>query len=118
MEGLRVKAGSIRHRVTFQRETTIGADAFGSPVLAWADLYSCWSEVRGISAKESAIAGTIGQADAAYTLTIRDPGPELRPTARDRAHLPDMGKTLNITGTIDGEGRRREVRLTCAESRR
>lgn len=62
-----IDAGRLRERITVQRLVT-GSDGYGNERTGWADLLSCWADVRETLGKERVEAGRV---EAANTATIR-----------------------------------------------
>lgn len=46
-----MRAGQLRHRVTFQA-LTVSEDAYGEPDATWSDIDTVWARIESISGKE------------------------------------------------------------------
>lgn len=115
--GVKARVGAMRDRVELQSATRT-PDTFGDTAgggTAWATLATVWAEVVPVSGDEARPAGA-PVAITAYRVRVRYtsailavPSTELRAVWR--------GKTLNATGVVDEEGRRRFLIITCTEGR-
>lgn len=104
-----MQAGTLRHRVTFQLQSTI-KDETGEQVDTWTSTVTVWGSVEDLSANEVL---TAGAASAQVTTLI---------TTRHRAGITSGmriltgGRTLEITAPpIDKAGRHRQLEILCKE---
>lgn len=93
-----MRAGQLRHRVEFQRNTPV-ANAFGEPVPGWAELDTVWASVEPLTGRESFGALQV-QAEVdhiikcRYNSTIADLKPDDR--AVKGSAIYDIRAVLNI----------------------
>lgn len=102
-----MRAGALRHRVTFQRATVTPND-FGEPVQTWADLATVWARVEPLAGKER-FAAMQTQADVDYRITVRYQTSLAALAPADRATW--SGKTFDIKSVIETESRGRELQV-------
>ena len=102
-----MRAGTLRHRVTFQRATVTDSDT-GTPVQTWADLITVWARVEPLAGKERYSAMQV-QADVDYRIltrhnsTLSDLAPDDRATWN--------GITFDVKSVINTEGRNIEMQV-------
>lgn len=106
-----MRAGRLRHRVTFQ-ERSVTLDAAGALAPGWVDVLTCWAEVRSVAGIER-VAVEVEQARATLThqITIRRPGLALRPSNR----VLWKGRIFEIVSVLDPDNRGEFQRLACYE---
>lgn len=104
-----MRAGTLRHRVTFQVQTET-QDTEGQRLDDWTTVATVWAEVADVGAREIVRAG-VTTAEATTVIRCRhrsDITTGMRALHRDR--------TLEIVGPpIDREGRDRELEILCRE---
>jgi SPP1 family predicted phage head-tail adaptor len=106
---LRIRAGELRHRVTFLRRAP-GQDEMGQPVETFVALFTAWASVGPVSAREYfGAAHNIDDVDAEISIRY-DPFSPLRPT--DRAQVEgEHGGVFDITGVLNPEQGNRRLRV-------
>jgi len=96
-------AGSLDHRVRFQRRTSnagdAGGDAFGRPSGGWEDLVERWARVEAKTGAET-FQGRVAGSQTFEILIRRDPE-TLTITNADRAFDVGPGRYFNIKTIAD-----------------
>lgn len=109
----RISAGELRHRLQFQRHSTIENEN-GVPISAWATAFTVWGGARDVSGKEFFEAAAHKMEDV-VTFTVRarnDVDTAMRIIFRDKPHeiiainnLDYRGDYMQIKARrTDGEG--------------
>ncbi len=106
---LRIRAGELRHRVTFTRRAP-GQDEMGQPVETFVELFTAWASVGPVNAREYFGAGHyVDDVDAEIVIRY-DPFSPLRAT--DRAEVAgEQGGTFDIQGVLNPEQGNRRLRV-------
>ena len=107
-----VRAGLLRHRLTFQTATET-RDAQGGVTKTWVDTVTVWGDVAPIRAREYLNADQI-RADITHQVIIRQyPGL----TTKQRMKWTDDGtdRYFHIESIIDMEERDRKLQIFCKE---
>jgi SPP1 family predicted phage head-tail adaptor len=102
-----MKAGTLRHRVTFQRATETDSGT-GSVVKAWANLDTVWARVEPLAGKER-FAAMQTQADVDYRILCRYQSALSDMMPNDRATW--NGITFDIKSVINTDGRNIELQV-------
>jgi SPP1 family predicted phage head-tail adaptor len=101
-----MRAGKLRHRVTFQTRTA-GEDAAGQPVKVWTDALTRWCNITAPSGAETVdAAATRNRVD--YIISTRY---TTRITPDMRAVRDDV--VYSILAVRDPDGMRREILIEC-----
>lgn len=104
-----MQSGSLRHRVTFQRQSTV-KDETGQEVDDWTTVATVWGSVEHLSAGEVLTAGA-ASAQTTTLITIRH-----RSGITSGMRVLTGGRTLEIVAPpIDKAGRRRQSEILCKE---
>lgn len=103
-----MRAGKLRHQVTFQQVTT-SRDDFGASIEAWADFAAVWAEVVDLTGRELLAAQQI-QAEITTRVTVRYRG-DLKPTMR----VLHGNRILQVEAILDTTGRQDELQVLCRE---
>lgn len=120
-----MRAGQLRHRVTFQKPGTRIDDGMGGGVLPFVDVAEVHAAIEPLSGREQLLAS---QLEAEVTHRIRTrfyPGvkpswrvkfldAELAAVAPDDDPTPGL-RLFDINSIIDPESRHRELELMCTE---
>lgn len=104
-----MRAGRLRHRVTFQARAP-GRDAEGQPNGEWNNVATVWADVEDLTGREL-IRGGVASGEITTRITCRwrpDINATMRALHRDR--------TLEIVAPpIDAEGRGRQLEIMARE---
>lgn len=106
-----MKAGNLRHRVTFQR-ATYSPNAVGEPVPTWADLATVWARVEPTAGKERFAAMQV-QGDVISRIVCRYQSALSSLAINDRATW--NGITYDINSVINTEGRNIELQVFATQ---
>ena len=107
-----IKAGKLRKRVTVQAKTA-AADAYGEMVETWAESAVVWGELTALLTGTREAFGASGmQFEARVNYQCRMRHRALSPTTN---RLVIDGKTFEITGVMDPDGRGSEILAMCYE---
>lgn len=102
------RAARYRDRVTVERETATGLDAYGNPgAPSWATLGEYWGDLRETPGKERLAAGRL-EAPATATLRLRRSANAAGIAAADRVLARGFTWAI-VSAPIDPDGTRREV---------
>lgn len=96
-----MRAGQLRHRVTFQTLTVV-EDDFGEPDATWAALDTVWARVESLAGKER-FAAMQQQAEADYRIVCRYHSGLSSLTTDDRVAWG--GKVFDIKSIINPDER-------------
>lgn len=101
-----MRAGDLRHRVTFQsRVTTRGPD--GEPLVSWADFRTVWAAIEPVSGKEY-VAAQEQQSPTDTRITVRI---QSGLTSTMRAIHVATGDIYNIQAILPDETLRKYITL-------
>lgn len=104
-----MRAGTLRHRVTFMRKETQIND-YGDVTLAWVDVKTVWAEIAPLSVKD-VIASNAANVQISVRITIRFT-PDVDATMR----IKNGSKTYQITGIYeDAQSGRDYLTVACSE---
>lgn len=110
-----IRAGDLKHRVTYQDRDASSLDEYGQPPDSWTTSFECWGRVEPLGGREGEIARQ-RVATASHAVTIRGPRTIL---ATGRFQWTDHGgttRTLNVAEPArDVEGDAHHLRVVCAE---
>ena len=101
-----MKAGSLDQRVTVERLTTT-TDDWGTPIQAWAPLFTCWAAVEPLAGREY-IAAQAAQSEVTARIRMR-----FRPWMTPQDRVIHEGDTYNIVAVMDVKSAGRELHLMC-----
>lgn len=108
-----MRAGDLRHRVTFQARSK-AEDSFGERLNDWSDLFASWAQISPLSGRELLAAQAV-QADVTHQVTVRY-RPELAsPRAVAAMRITYNGRHFNILSSLNEDERNRMVVLTVSE---
>lgn len=103
-----MRAGELRHRVTFQKREN---DSATGGFTDWTDYATVWGKVEDLSGRDYVQARMLGEASLVTSrITVRwrpDLDPHMRVRVGDR--------TFDIKAILDPDGRRRFLEIMCAE---
>ncbi len=100
--------GRLRQRVTIQQYVA-SRDSVGDQIETWGDVAEVWADVRAKPVEETFIGGADREQDGVtYDVSIR-----YRSDVDATNRLLYDGRALDILGTADPTGRRRELRIIC-----
>ena len=102
-----MRAGGLRHRVTFQRATETDSDT-GEVQQAWSDLATVWARVEPLAGKERFAAIQV-QSEVDYRILVRYQSTLSALAPNDRATW--NGVTFDIKSVINTEGRNIELQI-------
>lgn len=103
-----MKAGDLRHRVTFQSEGgEDNLDEYGQSI-GWVDVYTVWASVEPLSGREFFAAQ---QVNSEVSVKIRMRYRSDAPTSDMRGFY--NGKTYEVVAVIDVEERHDELHVLC-----
>lgn len=106
-----MRAGQLRHRVTFQT-STISPNAVGDPVQSWSDIGTVSARVEALAGKER-FSAMQQQADADYRIVCRYHSGLSGLAPEDRATWGD--RTFDVKAVLNTEGRNRELQVFVTE---
>lgn len=108
-------AGKMTHRITFQVRAA-GQNTMGQKVSTWTDVFTCWSNVKGLEAKYSTAEEFRGKQfspEGLWQITVRNTP---RVDAITETHRILFGaKTFDIMRIIPGERRMDDKVFFCKE---
>lgn len=105
-----MQAGKLDRRITLQRYGTT-YNAFNEPETGWTDLGKRWASKEDVSDGEKVRAAQVG---ASVTTRFRVRYDSLTSTLTAADRLVCEGVEYQISGTKEGDGRRREIEITAA----
>jgi SPP1 family predicted phage head-tail adaptor len=108
-----VRAGELRHRVTFQARSTI-TDTFGAQSTVWADVATVWADIATLSGRELFAAQSVN-AEITHAVTIRYQPQFSGPKAVAAMRISYCGRLFNIHASLDKDERRKELTLSVSE---
>jgi len=103
-----MRAGALRHRVTFQ-EKSVTRNDFNEEVVTWSEVATVWGSVEDLAGREFLEARRAG-AQVTTRIRIRyrsDLAPEMRATWD--------GHTYDIEAVMESTGRKRELEVLVTE---
>lgn len=109
MPSQRISAGQLRHRVTIETPVREENDLGEIEIPRWKTLLRVWAAIRPASSQETMRAEKI-EAQRAHVVTIR-----YTPTVTTVCRIRWGTRILNISGILDPDERKRELRLNCSE---
>lgn len=108
-----MEAGKLRHRVIFQARST-ARDTAGQQLLSWADVFTVWAAVEGLSMRETLAAQAV-RSEVTSKITVRYRAEFANPAAIAALRISYGGRLFNIHGAVDLDGRRRYIELEVSE---
>lgn len=102
-----MRAGHLRDRVTFQRETRT-ADGAGGATIVWQNLVTVWGGFRPQRGREQLEAGRLESA-VAGVLTVRSSPGTRDVTAADRVQIDDVPYQIRTITNPDRRGKTLEL---------
>lgn len=107
-----ISAGKLDRRITLQRYGTT-LNEWNEPITGWTELGKRWASKQDVSDVEKVRAAQVG-ASVSTRFRVRYDSLTSTLTAADRLICEDV--EYQISGTKEGEGRRREIEITAARS--
>ncbi|HDR9185282.1 phage head closure protein [Burkholderia vietnamiensis] len=108
-----VRAGTLRHALTFQRKST-AQDDLGQPQNVWVDAFKCRGEVSPVSGRELLAAQAV-QTEVTHTISVRY-RPELQNPKEVAAMRVLFGsRVFDINASMNQDERNRLVMLQAKE---
>lgn len=107
-----MRAGELRHRITFQRR---GTDPTTGGLTDWVDYVTVWAKVEDLSGRDYFKAQMLGEASLVTSrITVR-----WRPDLNPHMRVKFGNRTFNIKAILDSDpdGRRRFLQIMCTEVR-
>lgn len=104
-----MRAGELRQRITLQQSTK-SRDTMGAEVIVWVTAATVWAEKLHQSSREFFAAQKV---NAEITDLFKT---RFRQKVDTKMRLVYGGKTYNILGADDPDGRRRDLWLLCREA--
>jgi SPP1 family predicted phage head-tail adaptor len=105
-----MRAGSMRHLLTLQSETTAD-DGSGGQTVAWSDVDDVWCDKQELSGREFLQAGVLQNAPT-HRVRLRY---RTDVTAKSRFYSVDEVKTYEVVSPPrDVDGRKRELEIDIA----
>lgn len=108
-----MRAGDLRHRVTFQVRSAI-QDSFGGQSESWSDVATVWADVLPLSGRELMSAQAVN-VELSHKVTIRYQAQFAGPKAVAAMRIAYGDRIFNIHSALDVDERHKEIDLTCAE---
>jgi SPP1 family predicted phage head-tail adaptor len=108
-----VRAGSLRHRITFQRRITT-VDSFGGQSVDWSDVATIWGGIEPANGREQ-VAAQAFQAAISHTITCR-----YQPWMGSPKQIAGMrviwsGRVFDLHPAVDVDERHRLMRIPATE---
>lgn len=103
-----MRAGELRHRVTFQQDNGTTTDSEGIPVRNWVDVITVWARVHDLSGREYFAAQQV-QAEVTTEITIR-----YRAGLNTKMRAKYGTRIFDILSAIPDE-KKTESKLMCKE---
>jgi len=107
-----MQAGKLDRRITFQRYGST-VNEWNEPITGWTELGKRWASKEDVSDGEKVRAAQVG---ASVTTRFRVRYDPLTSTLTAADRLVCDGVEYQISGTKEGDGRRREIEITAARS--
>ncbi len=104
-----MRAGALRHRVQLQSRQA-GLDELGQPLDGWQTQATVWASVEDLRGREFFEAQQADMNEVSTRIVMRyrtDVAPEQR--------LAHDGRSFNVVGILDPDGRRRRLEVMCEE---
>lgn len=108
-----MRAGDLRHRVTFQSRS-VSADSFGAQSEQWRDVATVWADVSPLSGRELFAAQAVN-VEISHSVTIRYQAQFAGPKAVAAMRILYGNRIFNIHSSMDTDERHRELKMTCSE---
>ncbi len=108
-----MRAGDLRHRVTFQSRS-MSADSFGAQSESWSDVATVFADISPLSGRELLAAQQV-QSEISHTVTIRYQTQFAGPKAVAAMRIKYGERIFNIHSSIDPDERHKSLQLSCAE---
>lgn len=109
---LPLKAGHLRHRITFERQQQFGRDALGQVVVEWQPLATVWAAIEPANGRELWHAEQV-RAETTHLVQARG-RPDWRPTTADR--ITFAGRMFELVSVIDVQERGIVWRIQAKEA--
>lgn len=107
-----MQAGKLDRRITLQRYGST-TNEWNEPITGWSEIGVRWASKEDVSDGEKVRAAQVG-ASVSTRFRVRYDSLTSTLTAADRLICEDV--EYQISGTKEGEGRRREIEITAARS--
>jgi SPP1 family predicted phage head-tail adaptor len=105
-----MQSGRLRHLLTIQAQSVV-RNAYNEEVITFTNWGQAWGEIRPAGASERIVTGADQvQASVDHAITIRF---VVGITVKMR--IVYNGRTFDIEGITDPDGRRQRLRLSCRE---
>lgn len=108
-----MRAGDLRHRVTFQSRS-MAADTYGAQSPVWTDVATVWSDISPLFGRELQAAQQIN-VEISHSITIRFQQQFAGPKAVAAMRIVYGDRIFNIHASIDPDERRKSLVLTASE---
>lgn len=107
-----MQSGRLRHLLTIQQQS-VTRNAFNEEIITFGTWRQAWGEIRPAGANERMITGADQvQASVDHTITVRAIDTE---GVTVKMRIVHNGRTFDIEGIADPDGRRQRLRLFCRE---
>jgi SPP1 family predicted phage head-tail adaptor len=108
-----MRAGDLRHRITFQTRST-GQDAIGGQALPWSDVTTVWADVSPLSGREIMAAQAI-QSELTHMISVRYQSQFSDPKVMAAMRIMYGNRIFNIHASIDVDERHKTIEISCGE---
>jgi SPP1 family predicted phage head-tail adaptor len=108
-----MRAGDLRHRVTFQSRS-MAADTYGGQSPVWTDVASVWADISPLSGRELLAAQQIN-VEISHTIAIRFQQQFAGPKAVAAMRILYDNRIFNIHSSIDPDERRKSIQISASE---
>ena len=105
-----MQSGRLRHLLTIQAQS-VTRNAFNEEIISFVTWGQAWGEIKPAGASERMVTGADQvQASVDHVITIR-----FRLGVTVKMRIVYDGRTFEIEGVTDPDGRRQRLRLSCRE---
>lgn len=108
-----MRAGDLRHRVTFQSRSAV-TDTFGAQTDTWKNVTTVWADISPLSGRELMAAQAIN-VEISHKVEIRYQSLFAGPKAVAAMRILYGDRIFNIHASIDPDERRKSLELSCSE---
>lgn len=108
-----MRAGDLRHRVTFQSRS-MAADSFGAQSPVWTDVATVSAQISPLSGRELQAAQAIN-VEISHSIVIRYQEIFAGPKAVAAMRILYGDRIFNIHASIDPDERRKSLQITASE---
>lgn len=108
-----MRAGDLRHRVTFQSRS-LAADEFGARPLVWLDVATVWADVMPLSGRQLQAAQALN-VEISHQILIRYQPQFAGPRAVAAMRIRYGDRIFSIHSSIDPDERHKSIQIMASE---